>query len=204
MLKKARLLTRPPNGTPRRAISPGEGLLLPFLHHHTVSPKGVAGLSFTARIGRAQFHRARSASKKDGPAAPFIFFGDRALREHRGLTGPSLPLLADFFSILLEHHVGSPSKDEGFISNCAKTRFDVLDVRGEIEPRRDLKIVEQLHAGSVAWSKQGPRNRTGLAAGTDVVPADAELIAPIPTKWTVTAETGTEKISHGSRISVAQ
>jgi hypothetical protein len=27
-------------------------------------------LSFTARIGRAQFHRARSASKKDGLATP--------------------------------------------------------------------------------------------------------------------------------------
>ncbi|HMI38927.1 MAG TPA: hypothetical protein VK500_03410, partial [Nitrospiraceae bacterium] len=34
-------------------------------------PKGVAGLSFTARIGRAPFHRARSASKKDGLAAPY-------------------------------------------------------------------------------------------------------------------------------------
>src|SRR5437870_3769922 len=63
--------TRPPTGTPRRAISPGEGLLFPYLHHHTFSPKGVAGLSFTARIGRATFHRARSASKKDGLAAPY-------------------------------------------------------------------------------------------------------------------------------------
>ena len=33
-------------------------------------PKGVARLSFTARIGRAQFYRARSASKKDGLATP--------------------------------------------------------------------------------------------------------------------------------------
>jgi hypothetical protein len=32
--------------------------------------KGMAGLSFTARIERALFHRARSASKKDGPAIP--------------------------------------------------------------------------------------------------------------------------------------
>jgi hypothetical protein len=56
---------------PGRASSPGEGLLLPYLHHHTFSPKGVAGLSFTARIGRAPFHRARSASKKDGLAAPY-------------------------------------------------------------------------------------------------------------------------------------
>ncbi len=36
--------------------------------------KGAAGLSFTARIERAQFHRARSASKKDGLAAPFLSF----------------------------------------------------------------------------------------------------------------------------------
>jgi hypothetical protein len=39
-------------------------------------------LPFTARIERAQLHRARSASKKG--------------------TWPLLPLLADFFSILLE------------------------------------------------------------------------------------------------------
>ena len=43
-----------------------EVLVLPFLQHHTFSPNGVAGLCFTAGIGRAQFHRARSASKKDG------------------------------------------------------------------------------------------------------------------------------------------
>ena len=41
-----------------------EGLLLPSLYRHTFLLKGVAGLSFTARIGRAPFHRARSASKK--------------------------------------------------------------------------------------------------------------------------------------------
>ena len=33
-----------------------------------------ARLSFTARIGRAQFYRARSASKKDGLAVPLLFF----------------------------------------------------------------------------------------------------------------------------------
>ena len=34
--------------------------------------EGVAGLSFTARIGRAQFYRARSASKKDSLAIPYL------------------------------------------------------------------------------------------------------------------------------------
>ena len=48
-----------------------EGLLLPSLYRHTFSLKGVARLSFTARIGRAQFHRARSASKKDGLVTPY-------------------------------------------------------------------------------------------------------------------------------------
>ena len=65
-------LTRPTTGTPRRGISPGEGLLLRSLYYHTFSLKGVAGLSFPARIERTQFHRARSASKKDGLAAPFL------------------------------------------------------------------------------------------------------------------------------------
>jgi hypothetical protein len=59
---------------PGRAISACEGLLFHSLQHHTFPPKGVAGLSFTARIGRAPFHRARSASKKDSLAAPFISF----------------------------------------------------------------------------------------------------------------------------------
>ena len=49
------------------------GLSVSFSHHHNFSLKGVAGLSFTARIGRAPFHRARSASKKDGSAAPYPF-----------------------------------------------------------------------------------------------------------------------------------
>ena len=72
-------LTRPPIGRhfspalpsdclaidfPGRAISPGEDLLFPPLRHHTFSPKGVAKLSFTARIERAHSHRARSASRR--------------------------------------------------------------------------------------------------------------------------------------------
>jgi hypothetical protein len=45
---------------PRRAMSPGEGL--PNFH---ICPRGERPrLPFTARIERAQFHRARSASKK--------------------------------------------------------------------------------------------------------------------------------------------
>jgi len=60
MLKKATVLTRPPNGTPRRAIGPGEGLPISYAF------LGGSGrrLPFTARIERAPFHRARSASKK--------------------------------------------------------------------------------------------------------------------------------------------
>jgi hypothetical protein len=42
-----------------------------LLSHPIVMRRGVAGLSFTARIGRAPFHRARSASKKDGLVGPF-------------------------------------------------------------------------------------------------------------------------------------
>ena len=59
MLKKARHLTRPPTGTPRRALSPGEGLQFakPLFREWPRLP-------FTARIEGAQFHRARSASKK--------------------------------------------------------------------------------------------------------------------------------------------
>jgi len=55
-----------------------------------------ARLSFTARIERAPFYRARSASTKDSLAALLPSFGGRALREQR--DRPSYP--APFFSIL--------------------------------------------------------------------------------------------------------
>ena len=48
-------------------------------------------LPFTARIERAPFHRARSASKKGTWPLPSHPFSSRALREHRGLTGSSFP-----------------------------------------------------------------------------------------------------------------
>jgi len=47
-----------------------------FLLH--ISPKGVARLAFSARIGRALSHRARSASTKDGLAAAFPSFQARS------------------------------------------------------------------------------------------------------------------------------
>ena len=51
-------------------------------------------LPFTARIERAQFHRARSASKKGTWPLPPPSFSGRALREHRRSTDhpPSHPL----------------------------------------------------------------------------------------------------------------
>ena len=51
-----------------------------------LSSKGVARLSFTARIGRAHSDCVRSASKKDGLAAPFTSFRGRAFREHKRST----------------------------------------------------------------------------------------------------------------------
>jgi len=51
--------TRPPTGTPRRAISPSEGLRI-----HHISIRERPRLPSTARIGRAHSYRARSASKK--------------------------------------------------------------------------------------------------------------------------------------------
>ena len=63
-------LTRPSTGTPRRAISPSEGL--PNSPHFAL--RGTARLSFTARIEGAHSDRAASASKKDGLAAPLLPF----------------------------------------------------------------------------------------------------------------------------------
>jgi hypothetical protein len=58
-------------------------------------------LPFTARIERAHFYCAL-CEQEGHLAAPSPSFRGRALREHRGLTGLSLSLLADFFSILQE------------------------------------------------------------------------------------------------------
>ncbi len=60
MIPTARgFLTRPPTGTPRRAINPSEGLPIPH-----ISIGEWPRLPSTARIGRAPFHRARSGSKE--------------------------------------------------------------------------------------------------------------------------------------------
>jgi len=66
MIPTARdVLTRPPTGTPRRAICPGEGLLIP-----APFPEGVGRLFFTARIERPPLYPGGSASKKNGLPAP--------------------------------------------------------------------------------------------------------------------------------------
>ena len=68
-------------------------------------------------------------------------------------------------SITLEHHVDSHAKDVGLIRDSAQQPWlDVLNVRGDIEPRRDLNLVEQFHAGPVTRSKQGLRHRTEFGA----------------------------------------
>ena len=54
------------------------------LHPHVFGE--VARLSFTARIGRALFHRARSASKKDNLVASFLSFRDRAIQAQLGIS----------------------------------------------------------------------------------------------------------------------
>jgi len=74
----ARFLTRPPTGTPRRAISPGEGL--PILYFSMSLFRGVARLSFTARIERPLFHRGGSASKKGTWPLPSILLRPRVAR----------------------------------------------------------------------------------------------------------------------------
>jgi hypothetical protein len=56
-------------------------------------------LSFTARIGRAQFHRARSASKKDGLAAPYPFLPSLFLPFSYGVAwiSPQLRTSNDYY-----------------------------------------------------------------------------------------------------------
>ena len=52
--------------------------------------RGAARLSFTARIGRAPFYRARSASTKDGLAAPPSYASEAAHCASTGIV-PAIP-----------------------------------------------------------------------------------------------------------------
>src|SRR6266850_4409367 len=72
---------------------PGRGSS--WFPHFTL--RGAARLSLTARIGRAPFYRARSASTKDGLAAPPPALLRPRVARARGSSQPPRPL----FSILL-------------------------------------------------------------------------------------------------------
>ena len=112
-----------------------EVLVLPFLQNHTFSPKGVAGLSFTARIGRLSSfqmifpsalvfrfwkgtHLGLGAAVERGPSqgarsgsteprwTPFPSFSPCAFSGQEGWPGGSLsPLSTRAFSF---PHMGSP------------------------------------------------------------------------------------------------
>ena len=122
MFKKLRLLTRPTltiispsrpesaktDSSPRDASCPKQGLSNSLYLSLGEWPR----LPFTARIERAQFHRARSASKKG--------------------TWPLPPLLANFFSILLlrKRELGQLSLLEPLLHQRANIEhpFDLLNV----------------------------------------------------------------------------
>jgi hypothetical protein len=89
------LLTRPPTGTPRRAICPDECLPI---HHIAIRERPRP--PSTARIGRAPLHRARSASREGAwplPPPPSEAARCASTEDHQV---PS-PL---FFSLLLNLH----------------------------------------------------------------------------------------------------
>src|SRR5205085_10408874 len=76
MLKKARHLTGPNPGAPRRALSQARP-------QQTSALQGVGGMIPTSRVERAHSYRARSASKGIVPAAPFPFFSILSENQHR-------------------------------------------------------------------------------------------------------------------------
>jgi hypothetical protein len=72
--------------------------------------------------------------------------------------------------------------------------MDVLNVRSDIHPGSDLEIVKGLDTLSVAWAKHGLRKRTEFIAGTDIVPANAELISTCSPDGAIAANARTEKV----------
>ena len=91
-------------------------------------------------------------------------------------------------------HVGSHAVNKCIVSDRAGPGMDVLNVRGDIHPGCYLEVVEGFDAGSVARTEHGLRKRAELVAGTDIVPADAELIAALLSDRAVTADAGTEEV----------
>ncbi len=86
MLKKARHLTRPNPGAPRRALSQARP-------QQTSALQEVGGMILTARVERAHSYRARSASKGIVPAASFPFFSILLENQHRiAIAVEAIPL----------------------------------------------------------------------------------------------------------------
>src|SRR4029077_6010578 len=145
----AHFLTRPPNATPRRAIIPGEGFLFSPLHHHTFSPRGVAGLSFTARIGRAQeINRLHpllcSASKGDNPSVPLLPRPRRLMR--------SIVLAHDDFPDPFVGKFDLPARHRGFPCHP----FDREADAALLDPPEEIAFLEH---GDRRWIGEVSRGR---------------------------------------------
>jgi hypothetical protein len=107
-----------------------------------VLPRGVARLSFTARIERPPFHRGGSASKKDGLAAPPFLLSPRVpgAQDQRGCSIP----------ILCLHLEGAA----WLILDCARRKTIV-----HLNDPSKLACFFSPGRGHPCWSKCGRRTR---------------------------------------------
>jgi len=94
--------------------------------------------------------------------------------------------------------------DKGIFRDGARAGFHELDVRGDIEPGRHLKIVENLHTTPVTRAKQRARQWAELRSGADEIPADTKAVAPVFPKGAIAAKPEGEKVPDGRGVAVAE
>ena len=108
----------------------------------------------------------------------------------------------DNFASGLEVYVDPHTIDGCVVSDRTCPGMDVLKVRADVHPWADLELVVGLNAGLVTWTEYCLRNRAKFIAGTDIVPADAKLIATLLTDRAVTSQAGTEEVLDRRRICI--
>jgi hypothetical protein len=72
-------------------VASNEGLFFQFLQHHTVWPKGVAELSFTARIVLLMRDVRDMRDERDGPNGASLMDSQLRVSNEGLLTFPTLP-----------------------------------------------------------------------------------------------------------------
>jgi hypothetical protein len=119
------------------------------------SDRARSGSKGSARVSFHSFHRARSASKKDGLAAPFLSFSGRALREHGERISHPIPshISDSTCPIQFLHHINHEGSGRG--CPLLRASSDHCFIVGALRARRAPG-----HSPHASSAPTGPRRPT--------------------------------------------